>query len=60
MSECIRGFVDKLPVNYRTVILLSELKELKNKEITEILGASLGAVKIRLHCARVELNGGYS
>jgi RNA polymerase sigma-70 factor (ECF subfamily) len=55
MNECIREFVDKLPENYRTVIILSELKDLKNLEIAEILGISLDAVKIRLHRARLKL-----
>ena len=55
MNECIREFVDKLPENYRTVIILSELKDLKNLEIAEILGISLDSVKIRLHRARERL-----
>jgi RNA polymerase sigma-70 factor (ECF subfamily) len=55
MTECIREFVDKLPENYRTVIILSELKELKNQDIADILGISLDAVKIRLHRARGRL-----
>jgi RNA polymerase sigma-70 factor (ECF subfamily) len=52
MSECIREFVDKLDESYRTVIILSELKDLKNQDIADILGISLDAVKIRLHRAR--------
>ncbi|MHC4335838.1 MAG: RNA polymerase sigma factor [Planctomycetota bacterium] len=55
MTECIREFVDKLPENYRTVIILSELKDLKNQDIADILGTSLDAVKIRLHRARAKL-----
>lgn len=55
MNECIREFVDKLPENYRTVIILSELKDLKNQEIAEILDISLDTVKIRLHRARLKL-----
>ena len=55
MNECIREFVDKLPEYYRTVIILSELKDLKNQEIAEILDISLDAVKIRLHRARIKL-----
>ncbi|MHC4642996.1 MAG: RNA polymerase sigma factor [Planctomycetota bacterium] len=55
MNECIREFVDKLDENYRTVIILSELKELKNQDIADILGISLDAVKIRLHRARLKL-----
>lgn len=55
MTECIREFVDKLPPDYRTVIVLSELKDMKNQEVADILGISLDAVKIRLHRARGRL-----
>jgi len=55
MNECIREFVDRLPTDYRVVILLSEMKELKNQEIADVLGISLDAVKIRLHRARARL-----
>lgn len=55
MTECIREFVGRLPPDYRTVIVLSELKELKNQEIADILDVSLDTVKIRLHRARVRL-----
>jgi RNA polymerase sigma-70 factor (ECF subfamily) len=55
MTECIREFVDRLGEDYRTVIILSELKDLKNQQIAEILGISLDAVKIRLHRARARL-----
>ena len=36
MSECIREFIDKLPPDYRTVIILSELEGFKNREIAEL------------------------
>lgn len=55
MNECIRSIVDKLPGNYRTVIVLSEMEGFKNREISEILGISLDTVKIRLHRARAKL-----
>jgi RNA polymerase sigma-70 factor (ECF subfamily) len=55
MNECIREFVDRLPTDYKTVIILSELKELKNQDIADILGVSLDTVKIRLHRARARL-----
>lgn len=55
MNECIREYIDKLPQDYRTVIILSEMKELKNQEIADILGVSLDAVKIRLHRARAKM-----
>ena len=55
MNECIRGYIEKLPENYRTVLVLSEWEELKNNEIAEILGVTLDTVKIRLHRAKTKL-----
>lgn len=55
MSTCIRDVVTALPENYRAVILLSELKEFSNSEISRILGVTLETVKIRLHRARALL-----
>jgi RNA polymerase sigma-70 factor, ECF subfamily len=55
MNECIREFVDRLPENYKTVMVLSELEGFQNSEIAEILGISLDTVKIRLHRARDRL-----
>jgi len=55
MNTCIRNFIENLPEDYKTVVILSELEELKNKEIAEILHISLDTVKIRLHRARTQL-----
>src|SRR5574341_2556373 len=55
MNECILGFMEKLPENYRTVLMLGEFEGLRNNEIAEILGVTLGTVKIRLHRARERL-----
>jgi len=55
MSECVRDYVDQLPADYRTVMVLSELEELPDREIAEILGISLETAKIRLHRARARL-----
>lgn len=55
MNQCIRNFIENLPSDYRTVVVLSELEGLKNKEIAEILGITLETVKIRLHRARARL-----
>jgi RNA polymerase sigma-70 factor (ECF subfamily) len=52
MNDCIRGYIEKLPEGYRTVLVLSEFEGLQNNEIAGILGITLGAVKIRLHRAR--------
>ncbi len=53
--ECFIEFVQDLPPNYRTVVVLSDLEELTDNEIAEILGLSLQAVKIRLHRGRAKL-----
>lgn len=50
--ECFAQYVRQLPPKYRAVLVLSELEELSDKEIAEILELSLGAVKIRLHRGR--------
>lgn len=55
MCHCIREFVDRLPLDFRTIIHLSELKELKLGEIAEVLDITPGAAKIRLHRARKAL-----
>ncbi len=55
MNSCIRNFIENLPENYKAVVILSELEELKNKEIAEILHLTLDTVKIRLHRARAQL-----
>jgi RNA polymerase sigma-70 factor (ECF subfamily) len=54
-NECIANFVDALPENYRTVLAMSDLDGLKNREIADILGLSVDAIKIRLHRARRDL-----
>jgi RNA polymerase sigma-70 factor, ECF subfamily len=55
MSACIRAFVEALPENYRTVMVLAEIEGFTNAEIAEILGIGVDAVKIRLHRARAAL-----
>ena len=59
MNACIQEFIDRLPADYRIVILLSELKDLKNQQIADVLGISLDAVKIRLHRARARLKADF-
>ncbi len=55
MNACIKSFIDGLPENYRTVLVLSELEGFKNRETADILGLNLETVKIRLHRARQAL-----
>lgn len=60
MNSCIHAFIDDLPEMYHTVVILSEFEGLKNKEIAEVLGLSLGVVKIRLHRAKEKLKDAFS
>jgi RNA polymerase sigma-70 factor (ECF subfamily) len=55
MNECIRTYIDALSEKYRTVLVLSDFEGFKDREIAEILGLSVEAVKVRLHRARLEL-----
>lgn len=57
MNECIRGFIEDLPADYRSVLVLGELGELTDRQIAERLGISLPTVKIRLHRGRERLRG---
>lgn len=44
--------MDRLPSDYREVLLLKDFQQLTNKEISKLLGISIAAVKSRLHRAR--------
>jgi RNA polymerase sigma-70 factor (ECF subfamily) len=55
MYACFVEYVKRLPPNYRTVVVLSELEQLPNDEIARILGLRLEVVKIRLHRGRHRL-----
>jgi RNA polymerase sigma-70 factor (ECF subfamily) len=55
MYDCFGQYVRNLPPAYRAVVILSELEELPNREIADILGLSLETVKIRLHRGRALL-----
>jgi RNA polymerase sigma-70 factor (ECF subfamily) len=55
MSECVREYIDRLPPDYSTILILSEIEGLKNKDIADILEISLENVKVRLHRARAGL-----
>jgi RNA polymerase sigma-70 factor (ECF subfamily) len=51
----VRSAIDRLPLNYRTVILLRDIEELDTDETASVLGMTVNAVKIRLHRARQAL-----
>jgi RNA polymerase sigma-70 factor (ECF subfamily) len=55
MCQCLQGYIEILPLNYRSVIVLSDLEGLSNNEVAETLGVSIETVKIRLHRGRSKL-----
>lgn len=55
MSGCVRSYLEQLPDDYRTAIILHDLEGVTNAEIADMLGISLDLVKIRVHLARRKL-----
>ena len=55
MSDCVSGYVGHLSDSYRAVLLLHDVHGLSCPQIAELLGDSVGSVKIRLHRARKRL-----
>ena len=55
LREQVRSYIDQLPENYRTVLLLRDIEERTTQETADLLGISPGAVKTRLHRARLAL-----
>src|SRR5437867_11200805 len=55
LREALRGTVAELPYIYRQVLTLRDLEELNIEETAEALGITTGAVKVRLHRARMML-----
>ncbi len=54
-SACVQRCLDHLPDRYRSVLLLYEAHGLTAPEIADLLGVSVGTIKIRLHRARRRL-----
>jgi len=55
MSSCVHDYINTLPVNYRAVVILSDIEGMTNQEISEVLELTLDTVKIRLHRGREKL-----
>jgi RNA polymerase sigma-70 factor (ECF subfamily) len=51
----VRKAIERLPANYRSVLLLRDIEELDTEETASLLGLTPNAVKIRLHRARQAL-----
>ena len=55
LRHAVRDQIDRLPDNYRTVLLLRDIEEFTTDETAQILDVTENAVKIRLHRARQAL-----
>lgn len=55
LKDTLWRAVHRLPEEYRTVFMLRDVDGLSNKEVGEILGLSIPAVKSRLHRSRLML-----
>ena len=51
----ITDAIDKLPEQFRTVLLLADVEELSYNEISQILKIPIGTIMSRLHRARRKL-----
>ena len=55
VRSAVREAIGRLPDTHRNVLLLRDIEELDTAEVAEMLEISPGAVKTRLHRARVAL-----
>jgi RNA polymerase sigma-70 factor (ECF subfamily) len=52
-TRCLRDAVQKLPPEYRLVLVLRDMEELSDGDVAEITGLKPGTVRVRLHRARL-------
>jgi RNA polymerase sigma-70 factor (ECF subfamily) len=52
-AKRLRAAVQKLPSNYRLILVLHDMEELSDAEVAEITGLRLGTIRVRLHRARL-------
>jgi RNA polymerase sigma-70 factor, ECF subfamily len=52
----VRACIDRLPDNYRAVLLLRDIEERSTQEVADTLSMTPTAVKVRLHRARQALS----
>jgi len=55
-AESVRGALDKLPAEFREVLVLREMEGLSYKEIADVAGIAIGTVMSRLSRARKRLH----
>jgi RNA polymerase sigma-70 factor, ECF subfamily len=52
-AKRLREAVQKLPPEYRLILVLRDMEELSDADIAEITGLRLGTIRVRLHRARL-------
>ena len=57
VRQAVRKAIDQLPETHRNVLLLRDIEELDTAEVAKMLEITEGAVKTRLHRARMALRG---
>ena len=60
LSQCVTQFVNELPEDYRSIIVLSELEEIPQKEIAERLDMNYVTVRSKVQRGRKKLKGIFS
>ena len=50
--DAVQRALDALPPDYREVIILKHIEELDYRSISEVLGVTIGALKVRAHRGR--------
>jgi RNA polymerase sigma-70 factor (ECF subfamily) len=52
-SKRLREALQRLPSDYRLILVLHDMEDLSDNEIAEITGLRLGTIRVRLHRARL-------
>ncbi len=52
-AKRLRQAIQKLPPDYRLILVLHDMEELSDAEISEITGLRAGTIRVRLHRARL-------
>lgn len=57
LSKCVVEYINKLPEEYRSIMTLSELEEIPQKEIAELLDMNYVTVRSKVQRGRKKLKG---
>ncbi len=52
-AKRLRQAVQRLPAEYRLILVLHDMEELSDSDVAEITGLRLGTIRVRLHRARL-------